>query len=132
MSEIEDFVLGELRKEREMIFIERGFAWQRGEDVTRVWFKPTAVPPRTPGKRRLPRKFQNYAWLYSSCWFINYVPVPLFTPVRAMFLPGMLLHKLHKLCPASRVLTPISAALEAGYQFVGLARIDQAYRRQRP
>jgi hypothetical protein len=45
MSEIEDLVLGELHKEHEMTPIERGLAWQRGEDVTRIWFKPTTVPP---------------------------------------------------------------------------------------
>jgi hypothetical protein len=45
MSEIEDLVLGELSKACEMEAIERGFAWQRGEDVTRLWFKPTTVLP---------------------------------------------------------------------------------------
>lgn len=45
MSEIEDLVLGELGKAPEMSPIERGFAWERGEDVTCLWFKPTTVPP---------------------------------------------------------------------------------------
>jgi hypothetical protein len=72
MSEIEDFVVGELRKEREMIPIERGFVWQRGEDVTRVWFKPTTVPPRTPGERRLANNQaaeQNRAGKLWFCFF---------------------------------------------------------------
>jgi len=25
--------------------IDRGFLWQRGEDATRLWFKPTTAPP---------------------------------------------------------------------------------------
>jgi hypothetical protein len=25
--------------------LNEGLAWQRGEDVTRIWFKPTTVPP---------------------------------------------------------------------------------------
>src|SRR5262245_17837202 len=45
MSEIEDLVLGELGKAPEMDPVERGFTWQRGEDVTRLWFKSTTVPP---------------------------------------------------------------------------------------
>ena len=44
MSEIEDLVLGELRKQSELKPIERGFVWERGEDVSRLWFQPTTVP----------------------------------------------------------------------------------------
>ena len=39
---------------------------------------------------------------------------------------------LHKLCRTSRALISLSAALEAGNQFVGLAWIEQAHGSQRP
>jgi hypothetical protein len=43
MSVIEDTVLGELRKQPELKPTERGFVWERGEDVSRIWFQPTTV-----------------------------------------------------------------------------------------
>jgi hypothetical protein len=43
MSIIEELVLGELAKHKELQPFERGFHWQRGDDATRLWFQPTTV-----------------------------------------------------------------------------------------
>lgn len=44
MSQIEELVLSELRKQPELEAIDRGFRWQRGEDATRLWFCSTSAP----------------------------------------------------------------------------------------
>jgi hypothetical protein len=44
LSQIEEVVLGELRNQPELEVVERGFRWQRAEDVTRLWFSPTSAP----------------------------------------------------------------------------------------
>jgi hypothetical protein len=43
LSVIEELVLGELAKQKELTAFERGFHWQRGGDATRLWFQPTTA-----------------------------------------------------------------------------------------
>src|SRR5262245_369591 len=59
----------------------------------------------------------------SSLLFHRLLALRLFKPVRAI---------LHELCRLHACRYPSLAALEAGNQFVGLARIEQAHRSQRP
>lgn len=44
MSIIEEKVLEQLKLQPELVAIERGFFWRRGDDETRLWFEDTTMP----------------------------------------------------------------------------------------
>ena len=44
MSQIEEKVLEQLGLQPELVAIDRGFLWTRGDDETRLWFKETTIP----------------------------------------------------------------------------------------
>jgi hypothetical protein len=62
MSEIEDSVSSELRKESELKPLEQGFVWERGEDVSCLWLPESIYEPR-PG--------HNDISVLSECYYVS-------------------------------------------------------------